>query len=82
MAAHNSRDPLAEEFLRYLQVERNVSPRTLMAYRRALKSFRAQKNARSWRNCRADDFRDYLFDIMKKGQARAYIRLQFSAFRT
>ena len=82
MAAHNSRDPLAEEFLRYLQVERNVSPRTLMAYRRALESFRAQKNVRSWRNCRADDFRDYLFGIMKKGQARAYIRLQFSAFRT
>ena len=82
MAAHNSRDPLAEEFLRYLQVERNVSPRTLLAYRRALESFRAQKNARSWRNCRADDFRDYLFGIMKKGQARAYIRLQFSAFRT
>ena len=82
MAAHNSRDPLAEEFLRYLQVERNVSPRTLMAYRRALESFRAQKNVRSWRNCRADDFRDYLFGIMKKGQARSYIRLQFSAFRT
>ncbi len=82
MAAHNSRDPLAEEFLRFLQVERNVSPRTLMAYRRALESFRAQKKMRSWRNCRADDFRDYLFGIMKKGQARAYIRLQFSAFRT
>ena len=82
MSARNSRDPLAEEFLRYLEVERNVSPRTLIAYRQALKDFRAQKNARAWRNCRADDFRDYLFELMKKSQARSYIRLQFSAFRT
>ena len=82
MSALTSRDPLAEEFLRYLEVERNVSPRTLIAYRQALADFRAQKNVRSWRNCRADDFRDYLFELMKKGQARSYIRLQFSAFRT
>jgi site-specific recombinase XerD len=82
VSAHHSRDPLAEEFLRYLEVERNVSPRTLIAYRQALGDFRAQKNVRSWRNCRADDFRDYLFELMKKSQARSYIRLQFSAFRT
>jgi len=82
VSARNSRDPLAEEFLRFLEVERNVSPRTLIAYRQALKDFRAQKNVRSWRNCRADDFRDYLFELMKKSQARSYIRLQFSAFRT
>jgi site-specific recombinase XerD len=68
--------------LRYLEVERNVSPRTLIAYRQALADFRAQKNVRSWRTCQADDFRDYLFELMKKRQARSYIRLQFSAFRT
>jgi site-specific recombinase XerD len=82
VSARHSRDPLAEEFLRYLEVERNVSPRTLIAYRQALADFRAQKEVRSWRNCRADDFRDYLFELMKKSQARSYIRLQFSAFRT
>jgi site-specific recombinase XerD len=82
VSAPHSRDPLAEEFLRYLEVERNVSPRTVIAYRQALQDFRAQKNVRSWRNCRADDFRDYLFELMKKSQARSYIRLQFSAFRT
>jgi integrase/recombinase XerC len=82
VSARNSRDPLAEEFLRYLEVERNVSPRTLIAYRQALADFRGQKNVRPWRNCRADDFRDYLFELMKKSQARSYIRLQFSAFRT
>ena len=37
---------------------------------------------RGWRQCRAQDFRDYLFDLMKRKQARSYIRLQFSAFRT
>jgi site-specific recombinase XerD len=82
VTARTSRDPLAEEFLRFLEVERNVSARTLTVYRQALEAFRTQKNVRSWRNCRADDFRDYLFELMKKGQARSYIRLQFSAFRT
>lgn len=82
MAARNSRDPLAEEFFRFLEVERNASARTLIAYRQALEAFQAQKNVHSWRDCQADDFRDYLFGLMKKGQARSYIRLQFSAFRT
>lgn len=82
MSSSNARDPLAEEFLRYLEFERNVSPRTVLAYRQALKDFRLQKNVRSWQTCRADDFRDYLFELMKKSQARSYIRLQFSAFRT
>lgn len=82
MTARASRDPLAEEFLRFLDVERNVSARTVTVYRQALEAFRTQKNVRSWRNCGADDFRDYLFELMKKGQARSYIRLQFSAFRT
>jgi integrase/recombinase XerC len=82
VSSRNARDPLAEEFLRYLEVERNVSPRTVIAYRQALRDFRTQKNACSWRNCRADDFRDYLFALMKRSQARSYIRLQFSAFRT
>ena len=82
MAARSSRDPLIGEFLRFLEIEKNVSGRTLTAYRRALEAFRTEKNVRSWRNCVADDFRDYLFELMKKGQARSYIRLQFSAFRT
>jgi integrase/recombinase XerC len=82
VSTRTSRDPLAEGFFRYLEVERNASPRTLVAYRQALEDFRAQKNARAWRDCHADDFRDYLFELMKKSQARSYIRLQFSAFRT
>src|SRR5882757_7183769 len=79
--ATTSRDPLAEEFLRYLANERNASPRTLKAYRQALMAFRAE-NQTPWKKCRGDDFRDYLFAIMKRGQARSYVRLQFSALRT
>jgi integrase/recombinase XerC len=76
-----SRDSLTEEFLRYLADERNASPRTLKAYRQALAAFRAE-NRTPWKKCRGDDFRDYLFAITKHGQARSYVRLQFSALRT
>jgi len=74
------KDKLAEEFLRHLAVERNASPRTLKAYRQALTAFRAQ-NRKPWKQCTADDFRNHLFAIMKRGQARSYVRLQFSALR-
>src|SRR4029077_18789135 len=74
-------DPLVEEFLRYLANERNASPRTLKAYRHALTSFRAE-NKTPWKKCTPDDFRNYLFVVMKRGQARPYVRLQFSALRT
>ena len=61
-----------EEFLRYLANERNASPRTLKAYRHALTSFRAE-NKTSWKKCTADDFRNYLFAVMKRG-AGAFVR--------
>jgi integrase/recombinase XerC len=76
-----NRDVLVEEFLSCLANERNASPRTLKAYRQALTAFRAE-NQTPWKKCRGDDFRDYLFAIAKRRQARSYVRLQFSALRT
>lgn len=78
--AAKKEDKLTEEFLRHLTVERNASPRTLKAYRQALTAFRMQ-NQKPWKQYTTDDFRDYLFTIMKRGQARSYVRLQFSALR-
>jgi site-specific recombinase XerD len=80
-SASEKKDPLVEEFLSYLANERNASPRTLKAYRQALMACGAQTK-RSWKKCNADDFRNYLFAVMKRGQARSYVRLQFSALRS
>src|SRR5881409_93566 len=76
-----NQDPLVEEFLRYLANERNASPRTLKVYRQALTAFSAE-NKTPWKKCTAEDFRDHLFAVMKRGQARSYVRLQFSALRS
>jgi len=76
------KDRLAEEFLTFLEVERNASPRTLRIYRDALRNFREEMKTPDWRRCSAQDFRDYLFELMKRKQARSYIRLQFSALRS
>jgi integrase/recombinase XerC len=78
--AYSKKDNLTEDFLRYLSVERNASARTLKAYRQALAAFRASTEI-PWRKCQPDDFRDYLFGLLKRQQARSYIRLQFSALR-
>jgi integrase/recombinase XerC len=80
--ARPGRDRLAEEFLSFLEVERNASARTLRIYRDALRDFRGQMQAPDWRKCTPQHFRDYLFALMKREQARSYIRLQFSALRS
>ena len=76
-------DTLVESFLDFLDHERNASRHTLQAYSRALDAFRAaQPDAPDWLACQTDHFRDYLFHLMKRGQARAYVRLQFAALRS
>ena len=77
-----SKDRLAEEFLAALDTERNLSPRTVLNYRRALESFRAAGNPPAWRDCQAEHFRAFLFVLMKGGAARATVRLHFAALRT
>ena len=80
-------DPAVESFLRYLETERNVSPLTLVAYRHGLDEFAkfhqpAGATATPWENLDADRFRDFLFDLMKRGVARAYVRREFAALRS
>ena len=75
-------EPLARAFLDYLRDERNTSPRTVVNYRRALADAAAHLGATSWRGAGPDDFRAYLFELMKKEKARATIRLQFAALRS
>jgi integrase/recombinase XerC len=80
-SASDKGDAFVEEFLRHLANERNASPRTLKAYRQALTGFRSE-NKTPWKKCTDNDFRDYLFTLMKHAQARSYVRLQFSALRS
>lgn len=75
-------DSLIVEFLLFLQAEKNVSPHTIINYRHALKTFRDYHPNTPWDLFTADDFRAYLFRLMKTNIARSTIRLAFSAFRS
>ena len=46
MPKRSSRDPLVEEFLRFLEVERNASSRTVLAYHQAYVAFRRADKSR------------------------------------
>ena len=71
-------------FLDFMATERSASPRTLANYQASLESYRAWRDKRftGWRNAEADDFRDYLFSLMKEGLKHATIRLRFAALRS
>ncbi|MEO7931865.1 MAG: tyrosine recombinase XerC [Chthoniobacterales bacterium] len=73
---------LEKAFFQYLEVERNSSPRTLIAYRQALETLRAQPKFSGWDTADANLFRNFLLTQMKAEVARSYIRLQFSAYRS
>lgn len=78
-AAHAS---LIRAYLDCLNDERNASPRTVDNYRRALEGAAGFLGEKSWRAAQADDFRAYLFELMKKKRSRATIRLEFAALRS
>lgn len=76
-------DPLLEEFIQYLKVERSASPRTLDNYAHALNQFQLSQGGEvDWFSLNADSFRLYLFECMKAEWARSTIRLHFSAMRS
>jgi integrase/recombinase XerC len=71
-------------FFEFQATEKNASPRTLGNYRDALAAYRRWRGEgfAGWREAPADDFRDYLFALMKQGLKRATIRLRFAALRS
>jgi site-specific recombinase XerD len=76
-------DALASAFLEFMDVERRSSPRTLANYEHALSEFRRHhRGFTTWKALTADDFRQYLFEQMKREMSRATIRLHFAALRS
>lgn len=81
--AKADRDLLVEDFLQFMHVERNASPRTLINYRHALETLKHKLSSfTAWDALTAEDFRRYLFDQFKAKLGRATIRLHFAAFRS
>ncbi len=78
----STRDRFADEFFRFLEIERNASPRTVENYRHALAEFRQTPALPAWKELTPDHFRRYLFACGKRGLARPTIRLYFAALRT
>jgi len=71
-------------FLEFQGTEKSASPRTLVNYREALAAYRTWRGERftEWRDASGDEFRDYLFALMKRGLKRSTIRLRFAALRS
>ena len=81
--AYPKKDRLLARYLGYLDVERNASPRTVVAYRQALAKFKRFTGDKiSWEACTAQQFRAFLLDCMKNGMARSYVRVTFAALRS
>jgi tyrosine recombinase XerC len=81
--SHPKKDQLLERFIEYLEIERNASPRTVVAYKHALKQFKLFAGPNfSWASCTAQQFRAFLLECMKGGMARSYVRLRFAALRS
>ena len=75
---------LVDAFLRFMEVERNASSHTLNRYRSAIHLVRErwEEDFPGWRKLSAEDFRSWLYDMMKGELARSTIRLRFSALRS
>lgn len=77
-------DPDERAFFEFMATERSASPRTMANYRDALAAYRVWRGDgfTAWREAGEEDFRDYLFALMKHGFKRATIRLRFAALRS
>jgi tyrosine recombinase XerC len=71
-------------FLDFQETEKNASPLTVRNYTAALKEYRRWRGDafEGWRSETREEFREYLFDLMKQGMKRSTIRLRFAALRS
>lgn len=74
-------DARAEEFLSWLDAERNSSPRTLTTYRASIEAFRRFRPDGEWGSLGVEVFRNWMLDLMKAGASRATVRVRFSSLR-
>ena len=77
--------PSVERFLRYLGVERQLSPITLLNYRRQLETLIAlAENAglKSWQQCDAAQVRSLAVRSRRQGLGPASLALRLSALRS
>lgn len=79
-----SAELLEDAFFEFLKTEKNSSPHTLSNYERSLRFFRESlgEGFQNWPELKPDDFRAYLYELMKVDTARATIRLRFAALRS
>jgi site-specific recombinase XerD len=80
-------DPLVEDFLRHVRVDRGLSALSHRNYAAALADFgtwyrEAMARRPVWPRLGRDDFRAYLRQLGRRRLSAAAIRLRFSAFRT
>jgi integrase/recombinase XerC len=76
-------DESCAAFFEFQEVEKQCSPHTLRNYRLALRQFRDWcQPFPGWDHLTAEDFRRYLFELMKRETGRATIRLSFAALRS
>lgn len=74
-------DRHVENFLTFLEAEKNSSVHTVSTYRTAIQAFRQFRPSTPWNALQPDDFRAWILDMMKRDMARASVRLRVSALR-
>ncbi|HAW5988313.1 TPA: tyrosine recombinase XerC [Escherichia coli] len=74
-----------ERYLRYLSVERQLSPITLLNYQRQLEAiinFASENGLQSWQQCDAAMVRNFAVRSRRKGLGAASLALRLSALRS
>lgn len=71
-------------FLEFQKTEKNASALTLRNYSAALEGYKKWRGEKflGWREETAEEFRDYLYALMKQELKRTTIRLRFAALRS